>query len=130
MPISKAQLDPSCGFLPKAAPLQCSLLGRYPAGHLVIYRFFYYLTNTGANVKLAQWMHGGLYIISQLSTMALYSRAEGTPNLVLLLLPLSKRLHSIYALRMFNDCWAATIMHLSVLAFSEGFDDLGAAAFR
>jgi alpha-1,3-mannosyltransferase len=42
----------------------------------------------------------------------------------LLLLPLSKRLHSIFVLRLFNDVWAVVLTQLSILALGGGLSDL------
>ncbi|CAE6471095.1 unnamed protein product, partial [Rhizoctonia solani] len=48
-----------------------------------------------------QELYAGLYLITMALTFLVYRRA-GIPQYVLLLLPLSKRLHSIYVLRLFN----------------------------
>lgn len=63
-------------------------------------------------------------------TCAVYRKAGNIPNWVLILLPLSKRLHSIYALRLFNDCWEVVGSQAAVLAFANGFDILGVLLFR
>ena len=54
----------------------------------------------------------------------IYHRARTVPNWVLILLPLSKRLHSIYVLRLFNDCWSSTIAMLSIYIFSFAGNEL------
>lgn len=79
---------------------------------------------------MAQQIYGLLYIASLIFTCAVYQQAGGVPNWVLLLLPLSKRLHSIYVLRLFNDCWAATFAQGAVLAYGSNMDSLGTLLFR
>ncbi|EJD53285.1 glycosyltransferase family 58 protein [Auricularia subglabra TFB-10046 SS5] len=99
----------------------------YPAGHVLVHRLMHTLTNGGARLDIAQVIYGALYVVSLALSCALYARAGGVPNWVLLLLPLSKRLHSIFALRMFNDCWALVLVQSALLAFSfgGGLDDVG-----
>ncbi|KZV97652.1 glycosyltransferase family 58 protein [Exidia glandulosa HHB12029] len=101
----------------------------YPAGHVLIHRAMYALTDGGKYLERAQAMYGALYVLSLAFTCALYRQARGVPNWVLLLLPLSKRLHSIFALRMFNDCWALVVQQAALLAFGAGADDLGCVLF-
>ena len=67
-------------------------------------------------MHLAQQIYGGLYLASQLLTLTLYRMSGDVPNYAVLLLPLSKRLHSIYVLRMFNDCWAVVTVLGSIVA--------------
>lgn len=75
-------------------------------------------------------MYGLLYLASLAVICAVYHKAGGVPNWVLILLPLSKRLHSIYVLRLFNDCWAVFSSQAAVLAFASGYDALGVLFFR
>lgn len=102
----------------------------YPAGHVFIHDFLSKLTNKGLDLRLAQHIYFLLYLISLTTTCLLYQRAGGIPNYVLLLLPLSKRLHSIFMLRLFNDCWALIFLQNAALAFIYDFNSLGAVFFR
>ncbi|KAJ7285958.1 glycosyltransferase family 58 protein [Mycena rebaudengoi] len=101
----------------------------YPAGHLHIHHLLYGLTNSGTNISLAQQIYAVLYVGSVALTCTVYWLAGGIPNWVLLLLPLSKRLHSIYFLRLFNDCWAAIFVQAAIAAYQTGRDDLGTLLF-
>ncbi|KAI0053995.1 glycosyltransferase family 58 protein [Auriscalpium vulgare] len=101
----------------------------YPAGHVHIHEALYHLTDHGSNVKLAQHIYSILYIASLALSCAIYHQAGRLPNWVVLLLPLSKRLHSIFVLRLFNDCWAVVLAQLSILAYAAGLDDVGTLIF-
>ncbi|KAI0032272.1 mannosyltransferase [Vararia minispora EC-137] len=101
----------------------------YPAGHVFIHKALYDLTSSGENIARAQQIYAVLYVVSLFLACSIYQKAGGVPNWVLLLLPLSKRLHSIFALRMFGDCWAVVITQLSILAYGSGLDDLGTTLF-
>ena len=103
---------------------QSLMFPRYPAGHVYIHQFLYAITDSGKNVRLAQHIYGGLYLVSVALTSAIYRNAAA-PNWLLFLLPLSKRLHSIYVLRLFNDCWAVVGAQASILAYSSGFLEIG-----
>lgn len=98
---------------------------RYPAGHIYVHRFLYTVTDGGQNQALAQQIYALLYIVSLVLTCTIYQRAGGVPNYILLLLPLSKRLHSIFVLRLFNDCWTVVAAQAAVLAVGSGWDVLG-----
>jgi alpha-1,3-mannosyltransferase len=104
---------------------------RYPAGHVYIHQVLHDFTAGGLNLARAQQIYGALYIASLVFVCAAYRQAGGVPNWVLLLLPLSKRLHSIYVLRLFNDCWAAVAVHAAIWAYGRpGGDTLGTLMFR
>ncbi|KAI8981721.1 glycosyltransferase [Mycotypha africana] len=75
----------------------------YPAGFVYIYSIFYYLTNKGQNIRVAQYLFEGLYLVSQGIVCAIYKQSKKVPPYVILLLGFSKRLHSIFLLRCFND---------------------------
>ncbi|KAL1859469.1 dolichyl-P-Man:Man(5)GlcNAc(2)-PP-dolichol alpha-1,3-mannosyltransferase [Diaporthe australafricana] len=76
----------------------------YPAAHVYIYTGLYYLTNHGKDILLAQQLFAGLYL---------------APPYVFPLLILSKRMHSIFMLRCFNDCFAVFFLWLSILLFQQ-----------
>ena len=80
-------------------------------------------------MSLAQQLYGLLYLVSQSLTCAIYYRAEA-PNWLVVLLPLSKRLHSIYVLRLFNDCWAVVAAQAAILAYQYNADLLGTILLR
>ncbi len=75
----------------------------YPALHLYIYSGLHYLTDD--NLGAAQLVFAGVYLITLGIVMQCYRRVRA-PGWLLILLVLSKRHHSTFLLRMFNDCFA------------------------
>jgi alpha-1,3-mannosyltransferase len=58
---------------------------------------------TGGSVAAAQPVFAALYVVTLGIVFTICIRAQALPPLALPLLCLSKRLHSIYVLRLFND---------------------------
>ena len=82
----------------------------YPAGFVYLYGALRHLAGgDGTDVRAAQWVFALVYISSQaLVALGCYraARPRAMPPWVLAVLCTSLRLHSIYVLRLFNDCWA------------------------
>eukprot|EP00759_Apiculatamorpha_spiralis_P008459 PhF_6_TR15452/c0_g1_i2/m.24005/K03845/ALG3; alpha-1,3-mannosyltransferase len=87
----------------------------YPAGFTYLYAALYYLTDKGTNIFLAQVIFAGIYVATVAIVLALYSTAKSLPGWVPFILIVSKRIHSLYVLRMFNDTVAMMILYLSIL---------------
>ncbi|OJA10942.1 hypothetical protein AZE42_04657 [Rhizopogon vesiculosus] len=100
----------------------------YPAGHVHIHHILHRITDAGRNIARAQQIYGGLYVLSVLLVCAIYKKAK-LPNWTLLLLPLSKRLHSIFVLRLFNDCWSVVFLQATILAFQSDWNEVGVLLF-
>ena len=85
----------------------------YPAGFLQVFQVLHGLTSKGADIALGQCIFCGIYVL----TMALVHRIYflgGVPQYLLVFLSLSKRMHSIYALRLFNDPVAMLFLYASL----------------
>lgn len=89
----------------------------YPAGFLYFYTAIQSLTS-GA-VFQAQIVFGLLYILNMGIVFAIYYQTKVFPWWAFCLLSLSKRVHSIFVLRLFNDCIATTLAHLAVFLFQN-----------
>ncbi|KAI9809203.1 MAG: hypothetical protein M1825_002494 [Sarcosagium campestre] len=100
----------------------------YPAGHLRIYRLLYAVTDGGKNVLLAQVLFAVLYIATLALVMACYRRARAPPYIFPMLV-FSKRLHSIYMLRLFNDGFAVFALFLAIYAYQRHSWMLGSAFY-
>ncbi|KAG9040245.1 dolichyl-P-Man:Man(5)GlcNAc(2)-PP-dolichol alpha-1,3-mannosyltransferase [Tulasnella sp. JGI-2019a] len=103
----------------------------YPAGHLWIHRLLRYLTvdRNGINISLAQQVYAALYTVILIISCQVYREAGSLPNYAIIPLVLSKRLHSIFVLRLFNDCWTVTLIMASVLAYQKRRFFLGSTLF-
>lgn len=96
----------------------------YPAGFVYIFSGFYHLTNSGTNIKLAQIIFGLIYCFELLIIFLIYKKSlfeNLTSNyekgLILLFLIFSKRIHSIFVLRLFNDTIVMLFIYISIYLF-------------
>ncbi|PSS06226.1 Dol-P-Man:Man(5)GlcNAc(2)-PP-Dol alpha-1,3-mannosyltransferase [Actinidia chinensis var. chinensis] len=87
----------------------------YPAGFLYIYSAIQFLT--GGEVFPAQILFGILYVLNLGIVLFIYVKTDVLPWWALSLLCISKRVHSIFVLRLFNDCFAMTLLHAAVASF-------------
>jgi alpha-1,3-mannosyltransferase len=72
------------------------------------------LTDDGENIPEAQSIFLSLYLITQAIVFMIYHRVK-CPPYVLVLLCISKRIHSIFLLRCFNDGIAMMLVYASIL---------------
>lgn len=120
----------------------------YPVIHVYIYSVLYYLTTipnknpnsltctdgvdckyeVGVDIGTAQLYFAALYLVTLAVVIACYRRVNAPPWLLVPLV-LSKRLHSIFLLRLFNDGWVALAFWVSVYALQRRIWSLGAAAW-
>ncbi|KAJ4289520.1 dolichyl-P-Man:Man(5)GlcNAc(2)-PP-dolichol alpha-1,3-mannosyltransferase [Collariella sp. IMI 366227] len=100
----------------------------YPAAHVWIYTGLYKLTDGGRDIPLAQYVFGGVYLVALGVVMGCYWRTK-VPPYVFPMLILSKRLHSIFVLRCFNDCFAVLFLWLAIYCFQGRAWTAGALAY-
>ncbi|KAF9539361.1 dolichyl-P-Man:Man(5)GlcNAc(2)-PP-dolichol alpha-1,3-mannosyltransferase [Mortierella hygrophila] len=89
----------------------------YPAGFVYIYSTLYYATDFGENILRGQWVFMGLYLMTLVIVFSIYAKDKSIPPYVLIPVCLSRRLHSIYVLRLFNDPVAMFFLYAATLAF-------------
>ncbi|KNB42474.1 mannosyltransferase [Blastocystis sp. subtype 4] len=90
----------------------------YPAGYIYVYSLLFKITDGGENIRLAQYIFLGLYLATLAVVLILYHRSNVVPQWALLLLCLSKRVKSIYYLRLFNEAVLMLPLYLSILLFT------------
>eukprot|EP01104_Vermistella_antarctica_P006209 TRINITY_DN16931_c0_g1_i1.p1 TRINITY_DN16931_c0_g1~~TRINITY_DN16931_c0_g1_i1.p1 ORF type:complete len:423 (+),score=90.65 TRINITY_DN16931_c0_g1_i1:228-1496(+) len=97
----------------------------YPAGFMYIYAVLYFITVKGKNILLGQYLFIALYIAFLAVVFAIYhevNRVRKTPLIspwVLVLLCVTKRIHSIFMLRLFNDCFAMLFAYAAIWMFTK-----------
>lgn len=98
----------------------------YPAGFVYIYTIFYYLTNHGKNIRLAQYCFVGIYLLQMYLVLKIYSKSRKVEPYVLILSAFtSYRIHSIYVLRLFNDPIAILCLYAAINFYLNGNWTLG-----
>src|ERR1043165_1767952 len=88
----------------------------YPAGFVYLYSVLYYITLQGVSIKGGQYIFAILYLFTLFIVFKIYRASIKLPPYILILLSLSKRLHSIYVLRLFNDCFAMVFLYSCIWA--------------
>ncbi|NXS52411.1 ALG3 mannosyltransferase, partial [Brachypteracias leptosomus] len=92
----------------------------YPAGFVYIFLGLYYATGRGTDVRLAQYLFAGLYLLNLLLVFRIYYRTNKVPPYVFFFMCCaSYRIHSIFVLRLFNDPVAMAILFLAINLFLE-----------
>lgn len=93
----------------------------YPAGFVYIYTIFYYVTNYGKNIRLAQYCFIGIYLLQLYLVLRIYAKSRKVPPYVLVFSAFtSYRIHSIYVLRLFNDPIAILFLYAALNAYFNG----------
>ena len=123
----------------------------YPAGFLYMYGFFKWLTSGGSNVVVGQYLFCALYILNAAIILTMYNllgrsmysliKSSVSKNsiqpchtiwswrIAMVITCLSKRIHSIFVLRLFNDGPCMILFYMSVLQFAKSRWRLGCVLF-
>eukprot|EP01127_Copromyxa_protea_P001453 TRINITY_DN1143_c0_g5_i1.p1 TRINITY_DN1143_c0_g5~~TRINITY_DN1143_c0_g5_i1.p1 ORF type:complete len:414 (+),score=64.06 TRINITY_DN1143_c0_g5_i1:166-1242(+) len=97
----------------------------YPGGFVVVYYLLYLITDFGKDILLGQYLFMGLYLAVAAIVLVLYKQSTKIPLKALFLLALSKRIHSIFVLRLFNDCFAMFFLYIAIYCFIKNKWSLG-----
>ncbi|XP_055350514.1 lethal(2)neighbour of Tid protein-like [Paramacrobiotus metropolitanus] len=102
----------------------------YPAGFVYVYSLLYKITDKGKDIRLAQYIFAALYVGTLALIFRLYARTVRIPPYVLILMCLlSYRIHSIFVLRLFNDCIAMFLLYAAVNLFIDNWWMVGCLLF-
>ncbi|KAF6200803.1 hypothetical protein GE061_005249 [Apolygus lucorum] len=102
----------------------------YPAGFVYIYSALYYITDHGSNIRLAQYIFVGLYLVLLALVFRLYVRTKKVPAYVLVLMSCTTyRIHSIFILRLFNDPIAMILFYAALNLFLDDRWSLGSILY-
>lgn len=104
----------------------------YPAGFVWIFSALFEITNEGTNILLGQYIFAGLHTIFLAVLLLIYKQIMADlkiPFWVLFFLFLSRRIHSIFVLRLFNDCWAMLFLYIAILFYCKYKWALGSLFF-
>ncbi|XP_058796727.1 lethal(2)neighbour of Tid protein [Phymastichus coffea] len=92
----------------------------YPAGFVYFFSALYFITSQGSNIKLAQYIFAVFHIVLLILVFRIYERTKKVPPYVLIgVFATSYRIHSIFALRLFNDPVAMIFLYASINTFLD-----------
>lgn len=112
----------------------------YPAGFVYVFGALHWLTGAdpdccrlphskvseslrcvsgGGDVRLAQYVFMLIYLCTLALVLRLYWRSETVPPWAFILASLSMRIHSLYLLRLFNDCVAMLFVYGCASCFAR-----------
>uniref|UniRef100_A0A7S1KNQ2 dolichyl-P-Man:Man5GlcNAc2-PP-dolichol alpha-1,3-mannosyltransferase n=1 Tax=Percolomonas cosmopolitus TaxID=63605 RepID=A0A7S1KNQ2_9EUKA len=107
----------------------------YPAGFLYIFTVLRVLLSNG-NIRQFQYFFMLLYVAFIGVVLGIYRRAtkdskslRETLPLMIVMLCASRRIHSIFVLRLFNDCVAMFFLYCATLIFTYDYWMLGCLVF-
>lgn len=122
----------------------------YPAGFVYLFAWLRWITEDGHNIQKAQFIFIVLYCLNQFIVLLIYHKmipilrrrytttpdqqmklahAVWTWRVAMVMTCLSKRIHSIFLLRLFNDGPTMLLLYLSVLLFMQQRWNLGCIVF-
>lgn len=102
----------------------------YPAGFVYIFGILYYITDHGSDIRCAQFIFAGLYLILLVLVLRIYYKTKKVPPYaVLIACCTSYRIHSIFVLRLFNDAVAVVLVFIALNLFLDNYWTLGSLAF-
>lgn len=102
----------------------------YPAGFVYFFGILYYITNHGADIRCAQYMFAGFYLLLLMLVFRIYHKTKKVPPYAILIACCtSYRIHSIFVLRLFNDAVAVMFLFIALNLFIDNYWSVGSIVF-
>jgi alpha-1,3-mannosyltransferase len=101
----------------------------YPGGFVYLYAALHWLTDGGDNIRLAQHVFCALHVLFLAVVFGVLYETKRVDAWMLPLAVFSRRIHSVFVLRLFNDCWAMLLAYGAVLLFARRRWTLGMLVF-
>jgi len=102
----------------------------YPAGFVWIYSILYKLTDNGKDVRAAQYIFAVFYLTTIMLVFRLTIRTKKVPAYMIAVMCLtSRRIHSIYILRLFNDPVAMLLLYAALNMYCDGWWTIGSLLY-
>lgn len=91
----------------------------YPAGHVYIYALLRWATANGKQIRRAQYIFALLHTLALALVLRIYRRTKRLPFQLIPILFLSRRIVSLFVLRLFNDAVQTIPLFAALLFFSQ-----------
>lgn len=108
----------------------------YPAGFVYVFSMFYYLTDRGRDIRTAQYIFAALQAVVLSLVLFIYRKCykdhnnpRSFPIWIVGLLLLSRRVMSLFVLRLFNEGVQILLMYAAIALFTENKWSLGCLLF-
>lgn len=102
----------------------------YPANFVWVFAFLRSITDDGINIFRAQMIFAALHVIVVALVLYIsFVKTKIIPPWMTILIILSRRVHSIFMLRLFNDCVAMFFLYLSMAFMVNERWGLGCALY-
>lgn len=102
----------------------------YPAGFVYLFGILYYITDFGTNIRFAQYIFAGFYMLLLALVFRIYLKTKKVPPYAIIIACCtSYRIHSIFVLRMFNDGVATMLVFMALNLFLDNYWSVGSVLF-
>lgn len=91
----------------------------YPAAHVYLYSALYHVTSRGNNIQRAQYIFAVFHTLALGIMLQLHYTTRRLPLYMMPILFMSRRIVSLFVLRLFNDAFQTIPLYTSLLLFTQ-----------